>query len=560
MKKEAVNSFKVKSFSLRDGAVIAFRYKWMILLTFLTTASVAAFLAFYLPDYYESRMKILVKNVRVENPVNPEKTGVVVAPNDVSEGQIIAQTELLKSRDLLEQVVITNNLAESEAGKKTTPQDIERAVQNLEKELKINPVKKANIIEVSFTSKSPETAAAVLNQLAKLYLDKHITLHRSGGTSEFFNEQTDQSQKDLRDAENKLSNFQSRMDVVSINQQKEILLTKSAEVQARLKDLNGEISAGGKRINEIENQLRGMNSRISTQSRVIPNQDSVERFKTMLVELKNKRTQLLTKFQPDDRLVKEVDEQIRITNEALEKANQTTYSEQSSDINPLRQNLESELTKGKIEQEGRLAMRGNLTNQVNQYEALLLKLKSATITHDDLSREVKKLEENYRLYAQKKEESRISDELDRQKISNVSIAEAATVPRVPNKTSRSLTIATGIIMGLILGIGCAVASEFFRETIHTPGELEALTGLPVVATVPINSRRLRHLNFRVQPSKTAVTPANDVIQADEIISVDEVIAPRKDSVVFAERPNFSKQVVRAKPTAHPVRTVYSKLF
>jgi uncharacterized protein involved in exopolysaccharide biosynthesis len=529
MKKGTTNKFQAKSLNLRDAVVVAFRYKWMILLTFLTTASVATFLAFYLPEQYESRMKILVKNVRVENPVTADKTGVVTDPNDVSEGQIIAQTELLKSRDLLEQVVKTNNLAEPEVGKSVTAPDIERAVYKLEKDLKVAAIKKANIIEVSYTSKSPETAAAVLNQLSQLYLDKHIKLHRPSGTSDFFKEQTEQSKSDLRAAENKLSDFQRKMDVVSIGQQKDLGLSKFMEVQARLNDINGAIKETDKRIAEIEKQLSGTERRIFTQSRVMPNQDSVERFKTMLVELRNRRTQLLTKFQPDDRLVKEVDEQIRITNEALAKATQTTYSEQASDINPLRQALESELTKAKVEQMGRLALKTNLESQVLQYQEQLAKLKSATTTHDDLSREVKKADETYQLYAQKQEESRISDELDKQKISNVSIAEAAVVPRVPNKTNRSLTIVLGIIMGLVLGIGCAITAEFFRETIHTPNELEVLTEIPVIATVPMNSKRLRQLNFRVKTAKV------------------EIIEPEIEEPVYVEPPPKSKkQVVYAK--------------
>ncbi len=527
-----ITTGNVKNLNLRDVAVVAFRYKWMILLTFLTAAAVAAVLAFYLPDQYESRMKILVKNVRVENPVTSEKTGVAGDPNDVSEAQIIAQTELLKSRDLLEQVVITNNLAEPEPGQKATAQDVERAVYKLEKELKVTAIKKANIIEVSYSSKSPETAAAVLNQLSKLHLDKYIKLHRPTGTSDFFKNQTEQSQRDLREAENKLSEFQKKMDVVSITQQKDLGLNKFTEVQGRFNDLNGAIKENDKRIAELEKQLSGMERRISTQSRVMPNQDSVERFKTMLVELRNRRTQLLSKFQPEDRLVKEVDEQIKTTTEALSKATQTTYSEQASDINPLRQSLESELAKAKVEQMGRVALRGNLEAQVRQYQDQLNKLKGATTVHDDLSREVKKADEINQLYAQKQEESRISDELDKQKISNISIAEAAVVPRVPNKTNRSLTILLGAVMGLLLGIGCAITSEFFRETVHTPSELEALTGLPVVATVPLNSKRLRRLNFRIQPINADIEPEYSDHETEE--------------PVIIEPPKSRKQVVYAK--------------
>ena len=487
MKNESPGRFKAQGLSLRDAVVVLFRHKWLIILTFLTTAAAAFILAYSMSDNYESRMKILVRNMRSDVIVAPDQTDASSNDTEISESQIVSEIELLKSRDLLEQVVKNTNLARFETKGEPTAQDVEKAVYRLEKELQISPVKKANIIEVNYTSKSPEIAATVLKQLAELYLEKHLKLHRPPGTHEFFKDRADEYKSDLRDAENKFSAFQQQMNVVSLDRQKELMLSRLTDTQAKLSDLNGTIKEADKRVAELKRQLGGMETRISTQSRVLPNQDSVERFNTMLVELKNRRTQLLAKFQPEDRLVKEVDEQIRTTTAALAKASQTTYSEQSSDINPLRQSLETELARVKVEQSGRNELRENLKTQVEQYQSLLTKLEKATTPHDNLSRQVKQADENYQLYAKKQEESRIADELDKQKISNVTIAEAPTVPRVPYKSNRLLTALVGLGLGLMLGLGGAVTAEFFRETVHTPRELEGLSGAPVLATFPHKS-------------------------------------------------------------------------
>ncbi len=540
MKKAQGNLSSAKSLSLRDVAVVVFRHKWMILLTFATTAAAALLLAMFMPDQYESRVKILVKKIRVETPVTGERTDAASDGNEISESQINSEIALLKSRDLLEQVVKNTNLARGEATKgEPTAQDVEKATYQLEKDLQIVPVKKANVIEVDYTSKSPEVAAEVLKQLSELYLDKHIKLHSPPGTHDFFKNQADQYESDLRKAENKFSSFQKKTGVVAINQQKDLGLNKFTETQARLNDLNGQIKETDERIAEIEKHLAATESRVSTHSRIMPNQESVERFNTMLVDLRNRRINLLTKFQPEDRLVKEVDEQIRTTTEALAKATRTTYSEQASDLNPLRQSLESELNKARIEQAGRYPLRENLAAQVSQYKQQLENLKGATTTNDDLTRQVKQADDNYRLYAQKQEESRISDELDKQKISNVSILEAPTVPRVPFKTNRPLTVLLGVGMGLLLGFGCAVVAEFFRETIHTPRELEALTGLPVVATVSLNSRQPRRLNLRTyrRADEQDDFPAVEEREEDYLI---EFMNSRTQSVYSKNQSVYSK--------------------
>ena len=92
--------------------------------------------------------------------------------------------------------------------------------------------------------------------------------------------------------------------------------------------------------------------------------------------------------------------------------------------------------------------------------------------------------ETYQLYAKKQEEARINDALDEQKISNVSIAEAPSVPKTPNNRNKLLAVV------LSLGIGCGICgasvflSEMNRKTFVTPDELETFARVPVLSTVP----------------------------------------------------------------------------
>jgi len=95
------------AFSLRNAASVWFRHKLLIAVTFLTIAVGTAVVTFMTPNEYESRMKILVKNVRSEVPITPQQTtGAYGPPNaEVSEAEINSEIELLTSQDLLNQVV-----------------------------------------------------------------------------------------------------------------------------------------------------------------------------------------------------------------------------------------------------------------------------------------------------------------------------------------------------------------------------------------------------------------------------------------------------------------------
>lgn len=476
-----------KELSARDIATALFRHKWMILVLFLVIATGSVVSAILKPKQYKSHMKILVKNARADVVVTPERTNGA-GLNNVTETEINSEVELLKSSDLLEQVVLKSGLAKEQSSTPSVtsapqPRSMEGLVQKLERDLEIVSVKKANIIQISYTAKSPEIAVSVLQNLADLYLEKHLKLHRPAGTREFFEGQTDRYKSELRDSERRLATFQQKRNLISLNKEKELNLQKMADVTSELLAAEAAVNEATKRIAEIEQQLGSLDRRIITDSREIPSHGLVQSLSTTLVELRNRRTQLLTKFQPGDRLVKEVDQQIKDTTAVLDGATKTTTVERSTNLNPLRQTLETELAKEKLEQAGQRARHADLGKQVQQYQALLAKLDSATIEHDNMVRQVITAEDNHQLYAKKQEEARIADALDQEKITNVSIAEAPTVPESPSGPNRRLNMALGLFLAGFVSLGSVFCAEFFRDTVHTPRELESFTGLPVLATV-----------------------------------------------------------------------------
>jgi uncharacterized protein involved in exopolysaccharide biosynthesis len=152
--------------------------------------------------------------------------------------------------------------------------------------------------------------------------------------------------------------------------------------------------------------------------------------------------------------------------------------------------LENEYSKARLEQSGAQARRDTLAAQLRDYEGALQKLEGDTTRHDDLQRQKKEAEENYQLYAKKREEARIADELDRQKITNVSIAEAPAAARLPFSPNRPLNLVLGVFVGAVLSLGIVFSAEMLGDTVHSPRALEALTGATVLATVPENSRKL----------------------------------------------------------------------
>lgn len=476
--------------SLSRIAAVLFRRKALISVLFTSIVATVAIVSFLLPRRYESHMKVLVKNERAGLVVSPDARNASQINGDVSEAQVNSEIELLTSNDLLATVVRTCRLDELESeGQPGATLGFERAIARLRRDLKIAPVRKANIIQITYSGATPERAATVLKELSAAYLDAHLSVHRTAGTTEFFQKQAGLYETALKEAEGKLSDFRRQNSITSISEQKDLILRKAMDAETALHDAGTALAEASSRVNELRRQVSFHESRIVTQSRTLPNQYSVERLNTMLAELQNRRTQAMMKFRPDDRIVVELDQEIADTRAALDRASKLNSVEQVTDVNPVRQNLEAELARAELQESGLKARRSSLAAIALGYRARLAQLENSTIESETLQRSMKEAEQNYLLYARKQEEARIADSLDQQKIANVAIAEAPVAQHLPAKPNVVLNLVLGVILASFVSVAAAFAAEHSRQVFHTPSDLESATGLPVLATVPFGGNQ-----------------------------------------------------------------------
>jgi uncharacterized protein involved in exopolysaccharide biosynthesis len=480
-----------QTFTLRDWLAIGFRQRRLIVNTFLGIFSIAIIIAFLLPKKYEAQMKILVRHERAEQVVSADRESSIQRSTEVSEEELQSEAELIRSRDLLGNVVVACDLQASGDGfpwnKKEQSEDqrIARAVIKLEKDLTVQPIKLTNLISVSYKSKDPQLAAKVLKSLASLYLEKHLAMHRAPGQFEFFHQQAEDYRKALANAEEKLTKFGQEQGVVDPTLEKDISVRKLAEFEAEAKSAHATIAESHQRIRTLESQLATLPDRQTTQVRTSDNPQLMQDMKSKLLELELKRTELLSKFEPTYRPVQEVEEQITQTKAAIAAAEKAPLRDETTDRDPTYEALRSELAKAKAELAATEAGAAAATTLVRSYRNENEQLGRKELLHQDMVRSAKADEENYMLYLRKAEEARISDALDRQRFSNVVVAEPAAVPFTP-QARWVLVIVLGALFASLASVVLAFVVDRGDPSFRTPEEVESFLGAPVVAAFPKN--------------------------------------------------------------------------
>jgi uncharacterized protein involved in exopolysaccharide biosynthesis len=479
---------KAVSPTMRELATVLFRQRRL----FVAVAGLVFVLAVvyaFAGAMYRAQVRVLVRRGRADPPVAAQEN----APPDfsraaVTEEELNSEVELLKDDDVLRRVVEANDLAAHDWLGWLRPHEehaarVERAAKKLARRLEVEPIKKTNLIAVSYDAPDPGGAAHVLQSLAGVYLEKHMEVHRPGGQLHFFDQQTAESRRQLEEAKKKLLDFTKDRGVVMAAQQRDLVLQRLEDLKASYQESQAQMSEMEHRVHELDAQMAKLPERTTTQVRTADNPELLRALKASLLDLELKKTQLLTKFEPKTRLVQEIEKQILQAEAAIADEKLTPVRDETTDQSANYEWAKAELQKAQVQMKGLEAREATTSAHLAGYRALARQLGEAAIVQDDLTSSEKAAQENYLLYVKKREEARMGDALDEGGIVNVAIAEQAVVPALPVWPAGTVVL-VGFVAALTSGAGAAFVADYLDPALRTPEDALACLKIPVLASLP----------------------------------------------------------------------------
>jgi polysaccharide biosynthesis transport protein len=472
--------------TVRDLLAIMFRQRRVATFYFLAVFSGILSYGLICPPY-KSEMKVLVRRGRQDPVIAPTPSQAELVHEGVTEEELNSEAELLQDDEILKIVVGDPNVSlrphswlhlwENEDERTA------RAARRLKGRLKVETLKKTNLINVSYKSSDPVEDCKVLQALGTAYLSRHTQLHRPGGQAIFFDQQVEESRRALRQAEARLVAFTRGQKVVEAAMQRDAILHNLSDTDADAHQSAVSVAATSQRIRTLEHKLDGLPERAVTTVRQTDNPELMGRMKSRLLDLELSRAELVAKYEPSYRSVRDLDQEISDTKASIARELQAPLRDQTTDQDPNHEWARAELLKAEVDLNTVKAHAAgeNALRKRYQEEAGLLGEKA--IQQDRLVDDLKEAGQRYLLYVNKREEARIGDELDQGGILDVTIAEQPTLPVLPQLSGFGFA-ALGLLGGAFVGVGAAFVNDRMSPSFRTPDEVLAYLGSPVLASLP----------------------------------------------------------------------------
>jgi polysaccharide biosynthesis transport protein len=450
-----------------------------IVFTIVGTGMIVTFL---LPPTYESSMKILVSRDRIDPQVSPSEKSFDQTRSEFTDEEFNSEIEILRSRTVLEGVVWQFGLdKESHDGKlqklknsltnlyrsfhqQTEPSPTERAVTWLSDSLDVFSIKKSRIIMVTYRNASPELASQVLDELYRQFAEHHLRMRQNSKTASVFREQSEAFNRRLNESTEALKRFDVKNSAGASASQRDMLARQYYEVKSDLDKTRTEIRETRQRIIALKSQLSAQPVRIESESRTryVAARDKI---KDEILVLELQRTHYLQKYQPDHRLVKEVEERLAQARTLLAREEQSPPAEQTTVLNDVHRRLTNELLTGEANLTMLREREQSMAALVNQYRGLITRFDMKSLERADLERVRAVNEEAYLLYHKKAQEADIVNALNQERIVNFSLADAPSPNHKPVSPKPLVNFAILVVVGLMAGIASVTFLE--RNRLHS---------------------------------------------------------------------------------------------
>ena len=361
----------------------------------------------------------------------------------------------------------------------------EKIILTIERGLTVTPQKESDVIRARFRFPDPVLGQRVLERLLEVYINERISVRQHVGVKAFFDRQFAEIDDKLTSIEKARSELRRKWKMGSVDGHRQVLLTELA-------NLNGKLVAGEEEKARLVRQREAMVAKLDglpdelRSARITNANPSVSAIKERIVQLHVDRVEKISRYSESSTVVAIIGEQIAELEDEIRSLEPTVVGSETSVIHPLKQSFRQEIERTDVRIAGLDASIRRIEIELAENHAAIESLDTAEEELDVVERERTLAEQIFFTYAKRREEARISEELDRGRVSNIAVMSQPTLPIVPVYPRKLLIMAVSLPAGLVLGIGLSLGVHYVSDHVEGPRDLLTVEGVDYLGTVRLD--------------------------------------------------------------------------
>jgi capsular exopolysaccharide synthesis family protein len=457
--------------SLMDVWRVLWKRSFIILTLTIVSLAAAAIYSFRTKPVYESVSRIEIKP---NTAPNVGLQGLIEEGGRAGESGSALQTEtlVLQSSSVILQTAESLNLldrvrdaarkegkagGEPPAGEMTSGERL-ALIGMIKGGLHVQIVPGTQMVDISFRSNDPKLATEVVNKLVDTYIDEDLRskFDRTMHVSVWLQKQLEGLRQAAGDAQRQLADYQKQHNIVGTDETSSLTMQSLAQTSSDLE------TAEADRIMK-EARMRDFQSQDPDMVALMGDDPQLATLRSQLVSLQTERAQLASKYGEHHPRMQELNAQIDKVQASIKR-----------EVALARRQVRDEYLgshRMEILLQKRLEAQKEEAYRLNEDEA-----QYAILRHEaELNRDL------YDALQMRLKEASVTAGLS---ATNITIVDRASVPLAPIAPRKTLSLLLGLLGGLLCGIVIAFMVESVDDTLQTSEEVENVSMLASLATIP----------------------------------------------------------------------------
>ncbi len=326
--------------------------------------------------------------------------------------------------------------------------------------VEVQPVKKSQLVRVSFKSHDPELAKKVANTIADTYIEFNLDskVEATKQARQWLEKQIEVIRAKVEESEERLNKYASLNEVIFLDETKD----RESILTQRLSEISTALSEATNIRIQKESIYREIQASGDNSPYILDN-PLIQDLKKKYVSLESEYYELLKIYKPEYTKMKALKNQMIAISKRIE--------------------LEKTRIIKAIESDYRAALRREeyLKKLFEKTKKELLDFQNKMVQYQILKREVDTNRQLYNNMLQRLKEVGVSATMT---ATNIQIIDRAEYPEAPFKPKKSLNILLSILVGLFGGVGLAFFVEYFDNSVKDLQDVEKRINLPSLGVIP----------------------------------------------------------------------------
>ena len=491
---------------------LVLRFKWLIAFSAILFTAGAYYLAYHhLMPVYSSSAKLVIENQNTVPAAEGELMNQLLSQSSSFNfgNSRASDIEFLTSSDLLTRVaeqlvdILDNaNISQFPILWENYPEDSSRVsaakvASRLKGGLNITEHRFAdNMINVSFSSHSPQEASRIVNLFLNIALEVSKEDRRSSAkeAKEFIQKEKARVRANLDQAEDRLSRYMNEKDLVALDNQAQNLVNSYSELQNEKQSITIQLQSVNTEISNLEQRVESIRPGLSQQfSQALG--PTITNLQQRLAEHRTERFVIISnnprlKENPSSEpRIRQLDNQIKQIQDEIEKLTQELFKDDDGSLENFRsgdgniaeeiQNIQVQLTQLRIQKNQLEAQADILDERIEEARLFLDQVPEYQVQLARLQREVAGLENMFMMLSEQETDVALLE----QTIGSMGkVMEYASPSGSPVSPKKTIMLVAGLWLGVILPVGLLYLLDVVNNKIRSVDDLKSKSH-PVLSVV-----------------------------------------------------------------------------